>query len=726
MYPLHLAYLQEASTINTEKQQADASSSAIINKNKKRAVEEMDAQDPASQSAAAITASALPYLIWTQMQNGPNSVSFVESDKLHFRTGRWNEFETKYANFLIQLFENGALPLPNGIKCNEFLRDLLMCRSSRLTKKYKNAKLSNRLFTMNSYPLDMIRNKHFAHIQELFLAKTSKVTGLILRFNMSLMWRRYLNEVLNSINSRLSIVSQDWYESVDELETISAEYEQKVRQVRRCKMETALKCDSKGFVNHEEAGIFLKVSQVPSRPPTVPIPLAPQSLESVTSHVPSCVVSETSEFDIPHLSPMMPYNDQTQMQIQDKNGIFDFISPLTNDRHVQEDNEGAQINWDDLDIALGLDDTDNYSHSSGESFNTYYLTHIMALVRQHGLPFQYCDMWAPSQVITEERKNGAEHFLYLTHHGDALLPGQPPSLQLQLKEFGVYSRNFLFKGSAGMPGRVFSSNEASWERNVQSAPEQHFKRVGGARMSNINTVIGIPVSHAKLGTIVVAFYSIQDVEESHEIVEKLVQICGSVGVEDDRSRSTSISAESMHSINFAPKLFPTEVFSPDEITQLINILSAHIPIDDSKAKESPAFYAPVESFVSLRLLLLKPYTSYSKSEKELLEVLRQSWLGYVCQKFNEEDIANRIVREYVFLGKTYSSSTNEENRPVSTLPWRDMAHVDYDHVSKSGHSSFEATSNEYSIPNVQSGESHDSSMNLLFDPKIDESALEEW
>ena len=635
MYPLHLGYLQEASTFNVEKQRADASSSANKNKNKKRAVEEMDAQDPASQSAAAITAAALPYLIWTQMQSGPNSVSFAESDKLHFRTGRWNEFETNYANFLIEMFENGALPLPNGIKCNEFLRDLLMCRSSRLTKKYKNAKLSTRLFNVNSYPLDMIRNKHFAHIQELFLAKTSTVTGLILRFNMSLMWTRYLIEVLNNIHSKLQIVSQDWYESVDELETVSAEYEQKVRQVRRRKMETALKCDSKGFANREEAGIFLKVSQAPSRPPTAPIPLAPQSLEFVTNPVPSGVVSETSEFDIPHLSPMVPYHDQAQMQIQGKNGILDFISPLSNDKHLEEDNEGAQINWDDLDIALGLDDSDNYSHSSGESFNTYYLTHVMALLKQYGLPFQYCDMWAPSQVVTEERKNGAEHVLYLTHHGDALLPGQPPSLQLQLKEFGVYSRNFLFKGSAGMPGRVFSSNEASWERNVQNAPEQHFKRVGGARMSNINTVIGVPVAHSKLGTVVVAFYSIQDVEECYEIMEKLVHICSSVGIEDDRSRSTSISAESMHSINFAPKLVPTEVFSKDEITQLVNILSAHIPIDDSKAKESPTFYAPVESFVSLRLLLLKPYTSYSKSEKELLEVLKQTWLGYVCQKFNE-------------------------------------------------------------------------------------------
>lgn len=683
-------------------------------------MEEMDAQDPAS------TASALPYLIWTQMQSGPNSVSFVESDKLHFRTGRWNDCETNYANFLIELFENGALPLPNGIKCNEFLRDLLMCRSSRLTKKYKNAKLSTRLFTANDYPLDMIRNKHFVHIQELFLAKTSTVTGLILRFNMSLMWRRYLNEVLNNINSELQVVSQDWYESVDELETISAEYEQKVRQVRRRKMETALKCDSKGFANHDEAGIFLKVSQAPSRPPTTPIPLAPQSLETVANRVPSGVVSETSEFDIPHLSPMVPYHEQAQMQIQGKDGIFDFISPLTNDKHVEDDNEGAQFDWDDLDIALGLDDTDNYSHSSGESFNTYYLTHVMALVKQHGLPFQYCDMWAPSQVITEQRKNGSEHFLYLTHHGDALLPGQPPSLQLQLKEFGVYSRNFLFKGSAGMPGRVFSSSEASWERNVQNAPEQHFKRVGGARMSNINTVIGVPVSHSKLGTVVVAFYSIQDVEESHEIMEKLVHICSSVGVEDDRSRSTSISADSMHSVNFAPKPFPTEVFSSNEITQLINILSAHIPVDDSKAKESPQFYAPIESFVSLRLLLLKPYTSYSKSERELLEVLRQSWLGYVCQKFDEEDIANRIVREYVFLGKTYSSSTNKASRPASNVPWRDMAHVDYEHVSQSAYSSFDAPSHEYSIPNAQSGESHDSSMNLLFDPKIEESALEEW
>lgn len=74
-----------------------------------------------------------PFLLWS------NKVfeGLSDSDRLHFRTGRWSHDETVYVDQIIRLFDGGCLALPNGIKLNELLRDMLLCKSSRLTKKMK-------------------------------------------------------------------------------------------------------------------------------------------------------------------------------------------------------------------------------------------------------------------------------------------------------------------------------------------------------------------------------------------------------------------------------------------------------------------------------------------------------------------------------------------------------------------------------------------------------------
>eukprot|EP00980_Cylindrotheca_fusiformis_P027634 scaffold21598_cov64-Cylindrotheca_fusiformis.AAC.1 len=51
-----------------------------------------------------------------------------------------------YVDHLVTTFDEGKLPVAEGVKLNTLLCDLLLCKSSRLTKKMKNAKLSTRTF----------------------------------------------------------------------------------------------------------------------------------------------------------------------------------------------------------------------------------------------------------------------------------------------------------------------------------------------------------------------------------------------------------------------------------------------------------------------------------------------------------------------------------------------------------------------------------------------------
>jgi hypothetical protein len=65
--------------------------------------------------------------------SGSNPGFSCAEDEL-YRTGRWNEEEVEYVDLLVSLFDQGLLPLADKTKLGQFLGDILLCKSSRLTK----------------------------------------------------------------------------------------------------------------------------------------------------------------------------------------------------------------------------------------------------------------------------------------------------------------------------------------------------------------------------------------------------------------------------------------------------------------------------------------------------------------------------------------------------------------------------------------------------------------
>ncbi len=118
-----------------------------------------------------------------------------------YRTGRWNAEESAYTSILIKCFEMGILPLPHGMKLNDFLCDLLSCRTSRLTKKLKHAKLGSRTYrgglnldkNANNMSNVIIHGSGIQRAQSLFLKTiTPEWVRMELQFNISRMWRTHL------------------------------------------------------------------------------------------------------------------------------------------------------------------------------------------------------------------------------------------------------------------------------------------------------------------------------------------------------------------------------------------------------------------------------------------------------------------------------------------------------------------------------------------------------
>lgn len=131
--------------------------------------------------------------------------SSSSSDVSDLRTGRWTIEETEYCDSLISAFEKGMLPLPDGVKLNDFLSSMLKSKQSRLTKKMKNARLSAR-----QYRLDI------GHIPERELARdlSRKETEFFasikcamerseIRFHMQKEWRELFSSYCVSIGQSL-------------------------------------------------------------------------------------------------------------------------------------------------------------------------------------------------------------------------------------------------------------------------------------------------------------------------------------------------------------------------------------------------------------------------------------------------------------------------------------------------------------------------------------------
>jgi hypothetical protein len=130
--------LEQAVKLRKQAAQVAARSASGV-ANGKRSREDHDADDALYHQIQAESS----YLILSR------SASLGARDSCD-RTGRWSTEEVAYVDQLVAGFDQGALPLPHGVKLNEFLSEMLMCKSSRLTKKMKNAKLSTRSFALRN------------------------------------------------------------------------------------------------------------------------------------------------------------------------------------------------------------------------------------------------------------------------------------------------------------------------------------------------------------------------------------------------------------------------------------------------------------------------------------------------------------------------------------------------------------------------------------------------
>ena len=424
------------------------------------------------------------YLLVTH--SGTNMSSSTVTNNDSFRTGRWTDEEMEYVDFLIEAYDLGILPVPVGIRLNDFLCSLLLCKASRLTKKMKNARLSVRAYEVDSSRTAIeLDTKTLSALQEKFLRSIVEDGGrLELRFNIEKTWRTSLSNLCVQVGSSM-LNATAWIASLEEMDNRAALADENIRKARRRQMGLALKTD----VGASDGVFFSGVPvQRSTRGETA------DDHGSIGSQSRDCTASHQSG-DTRHISNMLDIGE-------DYTGIKDSI-----------DDFAGIFN----DLLYDVPMTNMPANPRNECGS--FLEQVLSYVSSKDMPFDHVDVWVPSYV--SQTKSGIDN-LRLYHAGHVTRSDLDAGTYLQLYEYGEYSTKFSFAPGVGLPGRVYQSGHPSWERHIDEADPKIFERAGGAKVYGVKTGVGIPMDlNTTIGRMVVALYSKEDIEVNEQILNQL-------------------------------------------------------------------------------------------------------------------------------------------------------------------------------------------------------------
>ena len=679
LFPLNFDDLEQAAELRKIcAQGATRAAGAVSAGGAKRTRDDVDADDSARRTESS----------FLMLSSG---ATMSAKDRHHDRTGRWSTEEIAYADQLVIGFDKGVLPLPHGIKLNEFLGDMLLCKSSRLTKKMKNAKLSTRSFTLKNDWLSDVQCISLSTLQDGFLqAVPSDALQLELRFNITKLWRTHFSNLCLQVGYEF-LDARDWLSSLEELERRASEAEETMRMARRRRMGLALRQDIGPTSN---VGVF--IGGIPAKRGNIETPVVMSSEAAMASVKPSPMKPEATGMD-----PFYFLDDHHASAGQGSGAS-------AHQRRFSE--ECSMVMLEELMGTAG--------DSSGQSLTRLrdcgpFLDNVVHYMENNHLPFEHADVWVPSFAPSTENSSGEKSTdsLRLYHAGHATRSDIDSVVASQLREYGAYSTNFSFAPGVGLPGRVYTSNTPSWECKVNDADPTRFERAGGAQVYGVKTAVGIPLGAPMVGRVVVALYSTSEIEEDRYELQRFANAFSQwtpmpkwsleidigqfeqqkQGSESNEDIAQPVSSDiAMQTLNAMPNTFSPFHGKDVAAAALVGLTSQALPqtstvsMDDDRDLKIATILgdhmpgnqgdALLQHFMSLRLLLLRPHDRRSEEENELLDIVKRSYSMYSeSKKRSGGELASLLVRDWMFL----SASSNTSNQTILAAPQPQQQQIQY-------------------------------------------------
>jgi hypothetical protein len=454
------------------------------------------------------------------------------------RTGRWTDEETAFVDHLVWAFDEGIIPIPNGMKLNQCLSDFLLCKLSRLTKKMKNAKLSSRTFVRRPRTQSQTdKYKKLFSLQRSFLQSVgSESLRVELRFNLTRQWRIQFSNMCLQVGYPLR--KEKFMASLDELEHRASRLEGVIKKKRRLDMGAALglQIENSSLTQHDQVsstssllqdsrkniegpGVASRCHRSASLPDLAhytqrasilqhnPISWSSSALDELGKYAQGLDTSQPTSVPDHQLS-------QSGLLGLDRSCSDDFDSAFMTlmQPHPTKAREVSLNTQSSGDKAQSS--TEIHQHQVEEERPRDFMEAIAMYMEANNLPFVHADAWVPSHVASE----GDGQEIRLLHAGCATRRDTSDEAFSILDTFGEYSKTFSFEISSGLPGRVYSSGVDRWESHVDEVQQSVFARSSGANSFGLKTAVGFPLGTSGVGRMVIVMYSFDEVQKDSSLI----------------------------------------------------------------------------------------------------------------------------------------------------------------------------------------------------------------
>lgn len=684
-----------------------------------------------SSESSAIVSPSYKY-------HAPTS-TFTEDD-ISFRNGRWSPEEVEFVDLAMKSFDEGDLPISNGITLDDFLRSLLLCKSTRLRKKIKKANFCTRTYcprvnategdsdnkipshsntaydTIPFPPMNDLTMK-LADQQQKFVSSIVDDTATIndinstagtsasysydqqlLKFSLSRTWSMLFWKFCSEVGYT-NLLSDDWWKSIEEIEEKAVAAKSKMkRELRRMKVDinsnnwriggqVADVVDIQSQIESKSTGTTVTSSVPTKRSPSIPDEMVHSGNSSLSS--PLTVVHDYSNNIIKqqhhhHKEKQPPTANEgdVPLHLQSKR------ARLANDILAEPPESINDVN----DMCDQLSD-----------WNPFIEKVTQFVVEEH-LPFEYFDIWITDQKDTnanageneDDRFQGVpyqsptvnqDNNVSLRHVGHATNPETDCIFTMyHMNEFGRYSSTFMFTPGIGLPGRVYNAGQPTWDESVQDATLDDFPRVPGARSHGVKKALGIPLEGRTEGEIiVVALYSASKITKDESLVEKCY-------IEFQRYRPSAKWELVLDIGNPDYNEFDQEFKHEDDEIDLFENTNylASTDAEEEAMVNILAQYAPIEdgsnlltsnlpeSFASLRLLLLRASSRRSDEETGVIETLKRSYRFYLQSGREEKEIAMLLANDWIVLRSDLHCQPKKPVHPIAV----NMTSVNYADITR--------------------------------------------
>lgn len=635
----------------------------------------------------------------------PQSSPLWEAD--FQRTGRWTKEEAEYADFLFKTFEEGTVALPQGLRLKDFLCQMLLSKGSRLTKKFKNARLSVRTYEIKNLDSTGREYDMLSSLQEKFLQSIQdEASQLEIRFFLDKTWKALFSDLCIQTECKM-LDAAKWFESVEEMENKATQTEEMIRTIRRktssmsryttkdtaTSSESATDTDKHGIKRSESTGGSVSASVEPKSSSTIPPVLTNQIMKAAPESI-----SEQ------HLYGLGSGDIAKEVMVHPASHDDEKLPPMSaNDfANVFEDKTEHQYQ------------TTILKHQEQTRTSGPFVKAIRALLELRKLPFQMVELWVPSygSPLTPNRSD-----MLLYHGGYECRRDLDPSFYDTLIGFGNYSSMFSFRPGSGFPGRVYQTQEPQWESGIDTTTM--YERSEGFKAFGIKTMVGIPLKFKNVVSVVVVMYGLTNVAGDSNMIRSFhaeltqytplpkwtlvvdtdaakeeraggfasgdqsvadqetdiatsnkriridnVAVGGSISGTAHPSTQQQFQQQRQHltTTSGAQSLARRDTASPlslataiddfsdprKEELYLANILGHNMPFTGPNSQHNTE--QQLENYISLRLLLLQDPTSRTIKENNAADLIRQSYRGYrLNDRWSDGDLAALIVKDWIHL-----------------------------------------------------------------------------